>query len=50
MMYLFPDGEVALKVAAAYYEPYKKIYNEGVEYPIRIGQAVFPFVRYRVQC
>ncbi|WP_418677173.1 hypothetical protein, partial [Akkermansia sp.] len=24
---LFSDGEVALKVAAAYYEPYKKIYN-----------------------
>lgn len=26
---LFSDGEVALKVAAAYYEPYKKIYNGG---------------------
>lgn len=26
---LFSDGEAALKVAAAYYEPYKEIYNEG---------------------
>ncbi len=26
---LFSDGEVALKVAAAYYEPYEEIYNDG---------------------